>query len=321
MITKESTYKKALEEISKNLKEKTAQREMLLASAYTANPRLAEIDRNLAALGASLAITAMTGDENALAGMKKRSKLLSAEKAELLSKAQVPPIQYDCNICRDTGYVGGKICGCVKKRAATIMAAELSKEMPLKDSRFDNFDLKYYANKNDGNGENPRRRMTAILKLCKEYVINFDPAVSANLLFMGSAGLGKTHLTLALVSGVIEKGYLPIYGSAENLFAAIEAEKFSGEGRGTYDAILNCDLLVIDDLGAEMATSFTKSVLYNLVNTRILSRKPTIISTNLSMKEIESRYTARIASRFIGNYEAHKFLGLDIRQQKRLEDI
>ena len=172
--------------------------------------------------------------------------------------------------------------------------------------------------KNNEDGQNARRRMTSILKLCKEYVINFDPNASKNLLFMGDAGLGKTHLTLSIVSGVIEKGYMPIYGSAENLFATVETEKFSGEGRGAYEAMLSCDLLVIDDLGAEMATTFTKSVLYNLVNTRILSRRPTIINTNLTMKQIEERYTPRISSRLIGNYECNKFLGADIRQQKIL---
>ena len=83
--------------------------------------------------------------------------------------------------------------------------------------------------------------------------------------------------------------------------------------------MLECDLLVIDDLGAEMSTAFTKSVLYNLVNTRLLTRKPTIINTNLSMKEIEQRYTPRISSRFIGEYECKKFFGSDIRQQKMIE--
>ena len=116
-----------------------------------------------------------------------------------------------------------------------------------------------------------------------------------------------------------EKGFLPVYSSAENLFSRIEAEKFSGEGRGTYDSILGCDLLVIDDLGAEMATQFTKSALYNLVNTRILTRKPTIINTNLSIKKINEKYEARIASRIIGSFDAHVFLGLDIRQQKAIE--
>ena len=318
MITKEATYKKAFENIKQRLKEKQRQRDMLLASAYAENPRLIEIDRKLSAVGANLAIAAIQGGKDSVEDMKKLSQALTSEKKELLKKANVPQIQYECDICLDTGLVSGKVCDCVKKEAAKVMATELSHEMPLSDSCFENFDLKFYSDKSDNDGQNPRRRMTAILKLCREYVINFSPKTSGNLLFMGNTGLGKTHLTLSIVSGVIEKGYLPIYGSAENIFTCIENEKFAGEGRGSYEAILNCDLLVIDDLGAEMATQFTKSVLYNLINTRILTKKPTIINTNLSMKQLEERYTPRISSRLIGNYEGQRFLGNDIRQQKLL---
>ena len=194
------------------------------------------------------------------------------------------------------------------------MIDEFQKEMPLNQCKFENFDLKYYSEE----GENPRRRMTAIFKLCKEYVIDFNPQKSENLLFMGQSGLGKTHLTLAIVSGVIEKGYNVVYGPCENLFSLIEKEKFTGENKGSYDAMIDCDLLVLDDLGAEIATPFSKAALYNLINTRMLSNKPTIINTNLTIKEIETRYTARVASRLIGSYNANKFLGEDIRQQKAL---
>ena len=145
------------------------------------------------------------------------------------------------------------------------MLSEFTKEMPLNDCKFENFDLKYYSDKDNN------RRMTAILKLCKEYVINFNPNSSPNLLFMGASGLGKTHLTLAIVSGVIEKGFTPIYGPCENLFSLIEKEKFTGENKGSYEAMINCDLLVLDDLGAEMPSAFSKAALYNLVNTRMLS--------------------------------------------------
>lgn len=312
MITKENTYKKVFENKAKRLKEKQMQRSVMLKSAYTSNERLTEIDVKFSQIGATLAITALSGDFEKLAELEAMAKALTEEKAAILKKAQVPEIIYECDICSDTGYISGKICECVKREAASVMVAELSREMPLENSKFENFDLKYYSE------DSAKRRMTAILKLCREYVINFDPEKSQNLLFIGKTGLGKTHLTLAIVKGVIEKGYLPIYGSAENLFSLIENEKFSGEGRGTYEAMLDCDLLVIDDLGTEMVTSFTRSVLYNLVNTRILKNKPTIINTNLSMKEIEEKYTERVASRFIGNYDWREFLGQDIRQQKIL---
>ncbi len=317
MVTGEYTYKKAFERQKETVKERNRQRQLLLNSLYVSEPELEKIENELKGLGARLAITTLSGNKEQLKAIKERSKALTKQKNEILKKAKIPSEKFDCDLCRDTGYVSGKICECIKKEASKIMAEELSKEMPLKDCRFDNFDLKFYSDKTDANGANPRRRMTSILKLCREYVITFG-GNSGNLLFRGETGLGKTHLTLAIVGGVIEKGFMPVYGSAENLFSAVEAEKFSGEGRGNYDTMLNCDLLVIDDLGAEMATVFTKSVLYNLVNTRLLSGKPTIINTNLSMKEIGEKYSPRIASRLIGNYNDNIFLGADIRQQKLL---
>ncbi len=317
MVTREYTYAKAFLEKKEKVNKRNREREMLLSALYESEPVLGKIEARLKALGAKLVITTLSGNKAELKAIKDESKFLSKQKKEILKKAKIPSEKYDCDLCKDTGYVSGKICDCIKKEASRIMAAELSKEMPLDTCKFENFDLNFYSDKTDENGANPRRRMTAVLKLCREYVIGFS-ASSENLLFMGGVGLGKTHLTLAIVGGVIEKGFMPVYGSAENLFSAVENEKFSGENKGTYDTMLNCDLLVIDDLGAEMATAFTKSVLYNLINTRILSGKPTIINTNLSMKEIEERYSPRIASRLIGNYNANKFLGQDIRQQKLL---
>ncbi len=319
MITRQETFKKAFELKNKALKEKKDKYNMLLSAAYSANPRLREIENEQASVGASLVLSALSGAE-AVNELKKRSSALAAEKKLLLEKSGVRDIVFDCPLCSDTGYTGGKICGCVKKLAAGVMVEELSKEMPLASSRFDNFNLNYYSDR-DGKNGNPRRRMTAVLKVCTEYVINFDPRKSRSLLFMGSAGLGKTHLTLAVVSGLAEKGFVPVYGSAENLFMRLEKEKFSSENSGAYETMTDCDLLVIDDLGAEMTTQFSKSALYNLINTRILSGRPTIVNTNLSMKEIETRYTARISSRLIGNFDAYKFIGEDIRQQKAIERV
>ena len=319
MITKDIIYRKAFEEKSAELKKKQSEYNMLLNSLYATEPRLKEIENLQARVGSLLAITALSGDKAKISALKSESADLAKEKKEIIKKAGIKPFKYDCSFCNDTGYVSGKICECIKKKAGTILISEFSKQMPVKECRFDNFDLKYYPSKLKNSKENPKRRMTGILKTCKEYVLNFSPLSSKNMIFYGDTGLGKTHLSLAIVSGVIEKGYLPVYGSAENLFSIIEKEKFSGEGKGTYESIIECDLLVIDDLGAEMATSFTKSVLYNLINSRILSGKPTIINTNLSIKKINEKYDARIASRIIGSYDGYVFSGVDIRQQKAIE--
>lgn len=316
MITKELTYKKAFEIKNNALKEKTARRNMLLNAAYATNPRLNDIDNELSYIGAQLAITTLSGNSEKVAILRKNSLALSKEKNAILKKEGVPEIHYDCQICNDSGYVGGKICECVKKLAAKVIVDELKSQMPLEDCTFENFDLNYYSK----DGENARKRMTAIFKLCKEYVNGFNPESSDNLLFMGAPGLGKTHLTLAIVSGIVERGFIPFYGPAENLFSLIHGERFFGENKGSYQAMLDCDLLVIDDLGTEYLNEFSKSVLYNLINSRLLSKKPTIINTNLTMKEIADRYGERIASRLIGGYNANKFIGVDVRQQKFLEE-
>lgn len=319
MITKETIYRKAFLEQKNTLKVRQLNYDMMLSSVYASEPRLKEIENLLSKFGSQLALTALSGDKKRLTALKAQMGDLTKEKKAILKNAGIKPFKYNCSVCNDTGYVSGKICDCIKKAAGKIMVEELSKNMPLKECRFDNFDLKYYPTKGNNDGENPKRRMTSIFKVCKEYALNFNTENSKNLIFYGDAGLGKTHLTLSIVSAVIEKGFLPVYGSAENLFSIIENERFSGENKGSYEAILNCDLLVIDDLGAEMVTSFTKSVLYNLINTRILSGRPTIINTNLSIKKLNEKYDARIASRIIGHYEPFVFLGVDIRQQKALE--
>ncbi len=317
MLSREETYKKAFEIKKNSLSEKRRQHNMLLSAAYTTNKRLSEIDTALCECGAALALTAMSGDSVRLNELKNKSTALSAEKKVLLEKCGIEDIRYDCPLCNDTGYIGGKICSCVKELAKQLAIAELCEEMPLNDCRFDNFDLNYYSESPDKDGIVPRQRMTGIYELCKNYAEGFDPKKTGNLLFFGSTGLGKTHLTLAIVSCVIKKGFMPVYGSAQNLFDIAEKERFGGASDSDgLQTMLTCDLLAIDDLGAEFSTAFSKSVLYNLINTRLLSHKPTVINTNLSVKEIEERYSPRIVSRLIGNYESRKFLGNDVRQLK-----
>ena len=182
---------------------------------------------------------------------------------------------------------------------------------------FENFDLNFYKNE-DVDGANPRKRMTAILKLCREYVINFNPRSSESLLFMGDTGLGKTHLTISITYELLNRGFDVIYGSAYNLFSDMETEHFTDHTNTKYDAAINSDLLVIDDLGGEFVSPYIQSLLYNIINTRDLSGKPTIINTNLSMAEIANRYTPRVASRLI-KYTAKKFIGNDIRQIKAIQ--
>ena len=159
--------------------------------------------------------------------------------------------------------------------------------------------------------------MAEILALCRQYADNFDER-SENLFMTGNTGLGKTHLSLAIAGEVIRKGYDVIYNSAQNLFNELQKEYFGKpETRGQYESlVLECDLLIIDDLGVEFSTQFTRAELYNILNTRLNAHLPTIISTNLDYKEIEEQYTMRVSSRLIGEFLRLKFIGGDVRQEK-----
>ena len=199
------------------------------------------------------------------------------------------------------------------------MIESLTASLPLNCCRFENFDLNYYPTK-EVDGASPRKRMTQIFKLCREYAINFDPKNSESLLFMGDTGLGKTHLTLAIVYELLNRGFNVIYGAAYNLFSDMETEHFDRHTNTAYTAAIECDLLVIDDLGGEFVSPYIQSLFYNIVNTRDLAGKPTVINTNLTMAEIASKYTPRVASRLI-KYTAKKFIGNDIRQLKAMEKV
>ena len=316
-MTREQSYAKAFENQKNKLSQKRAALEQALQNLTAQNPDFAEINRRLSSLGASVAITALSGDSAALAKLQGEMTELSARRDKILKAEGVGGVVYDCEKCHDTGYINGKICDCIHSAAKNIAIQSLSQSLPLTNCRFESFDLNYYPNR-ETDGANPRKRMTGILKLCREYVISFDPKQSESLLFMGDTGLGKTHLTLAVVYELLNRGFDVIYGAAYNLFSEMETEHFERHTNARYNAAVNCDLLVIDDLGGEFVSPYIQSLFYNIVNTRDLAGLPTVINTNLTMGEIASRYTPRVASRLI-KYTAKKFIGNDIRQLKAIE--
>lgn len=226
-------------------------------------------------------------------------------------------IPYTCKICSDTGYKDGYICECRKELLRELAKKELASVSTSDRCNFDNFSLNYYPQPIDNAlGVSPYKRMREILEYCKCYAEDFDTE-SESLYMHGATGLGKTHLSLSIANIVAENGYRVIYDSAQNLLSSLEKEKFSYSGSNEREKeILECDLLIIDDLGSEFSTQFTVAALYNIINTRINRSRPVIISTNLSETELEAKYTQRITSRIIGNYVSLLFLGKDIRQIK-----
>ena len=289
-------------------------------TAYDKIPELSEIDSELSLSGSLISreVLSRRGDFTAtLSKIKERNNALIERKKELLSQngfsKDFLDINYTCKKCNDSGFVDAMPCECLIE---VINLIESKKEICSGEPNpFDTFDLKYYP---EMLGNIPCHSiMQSIFENCKQYSEEFSHS-SPNLLLFGGTGIGKTHISLAISKTVQQKGFNVVYMSAPDLFTSLEKQRFNQEKpEQSIENILSCDLLVIDDLGAEFTTSFTVSALYNIVNTRILEEKPTIVTANLTPSEISQRYSDRIASRLLGCYEHLRFCGNDIRILKK----
>ena len=291
-----------------------------LQQAYARVPRLQEIDRQLRqtmALAAQ-AIFAKGGDaRDAMEQVKQRNLGLQQERAELVAAnfeegfLDESPI---CDRCGGSGYIGSTMCECLTELCRQEQKKELSVLNVGKES-FEQFRLDYYSQQIDPElGVSMRTVMEKTFRTCRSYALTFSEK-SPNLLFSGGTGLGKTFLSACIARTVANNGYSVAYESAAHLFSNLERAKFGGDEEQRQNVLkyTACDLLIIDDLGTEMGGQFTTSALYTLVNDRILSGKPTIISTNLNTEELARRYSPQIASRLRGDYIRVAFVGEDIR--------
>ena len=322
MSYKRSVYIKAKEILSERKAAAERDAEMRHSAAIALCPEIAQIEREMASHGADVVKAVGMGadlDEyiKNLATANLRSQ---ARRKELLKGAGFPEdyldVKYTCEICKDTGYNKEFYCQCYRKLIRDIARQELGVNSPLKKCTFESFSLDKYPDVIDAvTGVNQKEHMKNTYQYCKDYAENFT--TSTNGLYMyGKTGLGKTHLSLAIANKVLDKGYDVYYGSIQSIMDKLEAEHFGRLPRedSIKEDILTCDLLIIDDLGAEFATQFTNAELYNILNSRLLSSLPTIISTNLDISEIAEKYTQRVASRIMGSMDAIYFCGKDIRQ-------
>lgn len=230
---------------------------------------------------------------------------------------------YACAECKDTAYVekDGKTvyCSCFLELLKKCACDEINKLSPLSLSTFDTFDLKYYSYDTTSDGVIPFTRMSKIFNYCKDYAMNFN-GKGKSILMRGATGLGKTHLSLAIANELLNKGYYVVYVSAPAILSQLDRLHFNykyDEEQRILNTLLNCDLLIIDDLGTEFTTPYTQSAIYNLFNNRLLAQKPMIINTNMTVRELETTYSQRFVSRMMGEGDKLDFVGKDIRNIKK----
>ncbi len=306
-------YRLAKEEIEQKRVAAIALAEQRNAELRASFPEIKEIDDELTGTGLSLFRAACSGaDINAL---RERNQTLMAKRRKLLVKLGYPEdytdVHYSCTVCRDTGFIDTKMCKCLKE--LLIMKNIRSSGMGnlIDKQSFDNFDLDWYRTNDED-----YKRMAHNFKIARAYARSFA-AHSDNLLLIGTTGTGKTHISTAIAAEVIAQGFDVLYDSTQNIVSAFEDDRFRsgfGQRESLSEKYIECDLLIIDDLGTEYTTQYTLSVLYNIINTRNNKGLSTIISTNLTAQELAAKYEGRIYSRIVGSdYTVLFFSGRDHR--------
>ena len=315
------------EEANRLRSEKTRR---LREEIYGKDPRIGELDRLLRSSVAEAAAVALRGGgdpEKAVAVIQEKNLGWQDERAKRIAALGYPRGCIDeepaCPKCNDRGYVGMQPCDCLMKLYREEQRKELSRLLDLRGENFDAFQLRYYDAVDPDTGTSPRRHMESVRNVCRSYAENFKPG-SGNLFLSGAPGLGKTFLSACIASVVAEKGYSVVYDTAVNVVSYFEEARFGRRGEpeeaeADVKRCLSCDLLILDDLGTEMNTSFTVSAVYELLNTHLREGRSTVVSSNLGGGEISLRYTPQIASRLAGSYRELKFYGRDIRLQKKEE--
>ena len=317
----EIIYQKAENEL-KNRRERAERLADMRRKEFSGKyPELLDIENEMknAALDVIRSVGA-NGKRVDISVVAKRNLEAQKAKKELIKAAGYPEdyldIPYSCKKCNDSGIHNGKLCQCHLQLLQQLSVGELSCSPMLAGSTFETFDLKYYSEIKDRElGYSPKDYMRGCFEMLKAYAENFSPK-SSSFFFSGGTGLGKTHLALAVLNKVTQKGFTVYYNTAGSIIKEMEKERFGRSTDSIEEEIYKADLVIVDDLGAEFSTPFAQAAINELVNNLILAGKAMIIISNLSVGELEERYGQRVTSRLNG-FEVIDFVGEDIRQLKK----
>ena len=292
------------------------------AEVYRTSPRFREIDNEIAALSVQKTRELLMGEPSTF-NLKSRIQLLAQERRRLLEQYGFPPDyllpRYQCSLCQDTGYIGHEKCSCFKKAVIDLLYGQSNLQEILEKENFDHFSFDYYSDKikNDATGLSAKETAQAAFSKAKNFTAQFDTEFQ-NLFLYGDTGVGKTFLSHCIAKELLDSAHSVFYFSSFDLFDLFAQKTFtkniSADEIDSY--IFNCDLLIIDDLGTEMTNTFVSSQLFLCINERLMHKKSTIISTNLTLENFSDTYSERTFSRIASNFDMIKLIGKDIRIQK-----
>nr|WP_312216913.1 ATP-binding protein [Clostridioides sp.] len=320
--------------ILKKYEERRDENELLLEKrkkqVYNRFPQIKGIDDEISLIGLKLAKSVLTNPndrESIVHKSREEIEALRARKCKVLADNNIPDnyleMKYHCNMCKDKAFLpNGEKCNCFKQEIINEAYKMSNIENVLNKENFSNFNLEIFSTeKSKERGVSPRENIFEILTYCEDYVHNFNPIQSNNILFYGSTGLGKTYMCNCIAKDLLDKGYLVIYQTSFRILEILEDYKFRRDSEGkiseeNYKNLFDCDLLIIDDLGTELTNTFTSSELFNIVNTRLTAGKSIIISTNLTPSQIGETYTQRTLSRILDQFKIYDFFGSDLRWER-----
>lgn len=296
---------------------------------YKEIPRIEEINHEIARVSVAQAKELLSGNEQALSRLKSQIAELSEERTILLLRHGYPEnyltLPCECPDCHDTGYIGNEKCHCFRQAAIDMLYTQSNLKEILQTENFSTFSFDFYSNteENPITGKTAYANMREIHTYCRQYVSQFGSRYE-NLLFYGGTGIGKTFLSNCIAKELLDHSFSVIYLTAIQFFDIFSQYTFENDSEDhTSDDmlpfILDCDLLIIDDLGTELSNSFTNSKLFYCLNERATRKKPVLISTNLTLDKINQIYSERIFSRLSSSFTLLKFYGEDIRIKKKLQ--
>ncbi len=295
---------------------------------YEKIPAVREMNEEISSAAVRSARQLLAGDETAVERLHRTIADLKEERQVLMAAYGYPAdyleMKYECPACKDTGYQDGKKCHCFRQREIDILYAQSNIREILNRENFDHFSYDYFDDTrvDERSGKTAREYMTQVAAACRQYVENFGTK-KENILFTGKTGLGKTFLSNCIARELIERCYSVVYLPAVEMFEIFSKERFSydstDEDKDRSQYLMECDLLIIDDLGTELVNTFTTSQLFYVINERLNRKKGTIISTNLPVNEMRDEFTDRVMSRIVSQYRVIPLYGEDIRIQKKLK--